>query len=127
MIKFEEGKTFIANIDGQVISFTMVKLPLDSEGNAQDPVFHYGPYGLYVINGRTMLFEYCDTQILETWDQIGVFTSDKEVLNELWSRFLDEITSDNPTSVEQDADEEWFLKSFKPRVIAAVRSRYQQN
>ena len=125
MIKFEEGKTFITNINGTILSFTMTKLPLDSEGNAQDQSFHYGPYGMYIVNGRTMIFEYCDTQILETWDQIGVFTSDKEVLNELWSRFLDEISSDSTTSVEQDADEEWFLKDFKPRVIAAVRSRYQ--
>ena len=124
MIPFESGKTFMTTIDGTILSFTMTELPLDSEGNAQDQSFHYGPYGLYVINGRTWLFEYSDTQLLKDWECLGVLSSDTE-LKEIWSRFLDEISSNSQISVEQDADEEWFLRSFKPRVIAAVRSRYQ--
>lgn len=124
MITFEPGKSFITKIDGTILSFTMTKLPLDSEGNAQDTSFDYGPYGLYVINGRTMLFDYCDTKLLKDWECLGIFSSDTE-LKETWSRFLDQISSDSQISDEQDADEEWFLSSFKPRVIAAVRSRYQ--
>lgn len=124
MIPFESGKTFMTNIDGQIISFTMTKLPLDSEGNAQDQSFDYGPYGLYMINGTTMLFEYCDTKLLKDWECLGVLSSDVE-LKEIWSRFIDKITSDNTSSEDDDANLDWFLKSFKPRVIEAVRSRYQ--
>lgn len=124
MISFEPGKTFMTTIDGQVISFTMTKLPLDSEGNAQDQSFHYGPYGLYMINGVTTLFEYCDTKILENWECLGTLSSDIE-LREIWSKFIDRITTDNTSSEEDDANLDWFLKSFKPRIIEAVRSRYQ--